>query len=278
MINPEKRTRPLPADGLARALRAGQRRRRIALGAGSGASAVVVATVFVLSGLGPPAAMNSLEIADDPTPSPTSTAPEPSESPAPMGTPRPAPTPTESVDCVNNDCEEDFTEEPWEPRPSEDAAGSRTRAVQPYVENPRQDGTCGSGGIPGTGVCWRVEHVSSVRSSETANFRLWLCAHDSNEVLAFTSGQEHELVIARAKDDSEVYRFSKTVTFPQGPHQRTVDSGTCLLWDTPWDTGTTAGPLVPSGRYTATLSLTGTVLGASSGSSFTDSYDFDVYE
>jgi hypothetical protein len=66
--------------------------------------------------------------------------------------------------------------------------------------------------------------------------------------LGWKNGQEHEVVV----DDEAgnvVYRFSDTVRFGAAAHRRTISDGRCLEWTGSWNTRTSAGALVPRGRY-----------------------------
>lgn len=284
-----KRTRPLPPGGLEQALYDGKRRRRHAVLGGGGVTAAVVAVVLVAVSLQGSPARSSLQITNSPEPSTTATgepfpspdvSAETSVSPSPGG-----PEPTTSPDCSTDvsDCYVDSEGEPTPgPTLSTGPSTARTRPVAAYRENPTVTRGCGEGGIPGTAYCNRGGPVvSGIPRGSTFVFEQYVCVHGSSstQVLAFTDGQEHELVITRVSDGAEVYRFSKTVTFTEGAHQRTAQAGTCVRWDMPWDTGTTAGPLVEAGRY----HVSSTLLGLSAGSQGTapsveNDYDFDVYD
>jgi len=73
-------------------------------------------------------------------------------------------------------------------------------------------------------------------------------------VYVFDSGQETELVVSR--DGIEVFRFSDTVRYLDGPHERRLRPGRCIEWRQTWRGVTTAGQAVPAGTYQVSLTMT----------------------
>lgn len=282
---PRRTPRPVPADGLAAAVRGGRaRRRRAALAGGSGALALSVA-VLVLPALGGDGrGGDSLRLASAP---PTSTtAPEPSVGPTGAG-----PTPTAGSTPVPPGAGPGTTSPGPQatsaagPGPTGSGApgtagtpappdGSDPGSREPYVEEPQtesapaqcvqageeptQAGPAYVGGGP-SGCAKGVSGPSEVRSGGTATFTLHVClSRGARDVaLDYDGGQEHELVVRQGDASGpEVFRRSLTVHYPQGAHRRVLADGTCLVWTSPWSTETTAGDDVTPGDYHVTLSTT----------------------
>lgn len=72
--------------------------------------------------------------------------------------------------------------------------------------------------------------------------------------LSFPTGQTVELVVQR--DGTEVWRFSRMGFFTQQLTELSLGAGQSKSWHLAWDGRDMSGRPVPSGRYTATLSLT----------------------
>jgi hypothetical protein len=67
-------------------------------------------------------------------------------------------------------------------------------------------------------------------------------------VFVFGGGQEKEVVVTDA-DGQEVFRFSATVRYAEGAHERRLRPGTCIEWTGRWDLVTSDGQPVPAGSY-----------------------------
>jgi hypothetical protein len=75
-------------------------------------------------------------------------------------------------------------------------------------------------------------------------------------VFSFAGGQEKDVVVVDDENISqEVFRFSSTVRYVQGPHDRRLRRGTCIQWTGRWDLVTTSGEPVPTGSYTIRMRI-----------------------
>jgi hypothetical protein len=81
----------------------------------------------------------------------------------------------------------------------------------------------------------------------------------------FATGQEHEMTVRDRADDNDGFptdngrlrwTWSKTVTFSQGAHERTLAPNRCLEWTTPWDGRDQTGALLPPGDYEIRMRVT----------------------
>jgi hypothetical protein len=282
MITPEKRTRPIPDQGLERAQHDGQRRRRVALGAGGGTAAAVVAVVLALGSLGSGGAQ-SLKVVDDPTPTVTTVPALPdaitAASPAPTGSASARAGAQPSATCGTGGCAGSWRDEPapGDPSPAADSRPAYTESPTSSVSttctgvaaNPDTYAFCGNPSGP----------PATLRSGEQAEVSYRFCkaadAHVSLE-LGYATGQEQELVVSRG--GVEVWRFSDTVRYAQGAHTRTLTTGNCLLWGLSWPGATPAGDPVPPGHYTLSYSFTPRTLDGGDPGSFAEprTYEVDV--
>lgn len=248
-----------------------KRRRRATRLVGTTALAgAAVAGVLSLSG---GTATDTLRPADNPTasstpqpagPTPTPLPATPSATlPLPAGSPTPTPAPAGSAS----------------PGPQASAVPVATRkdataaGATPYTETPtdRSDpANCGGGvviGAPqGYTLCGNVSSDGSVRSGESLLVSVEVCNSATSVgdyTLRYETGQEHEVAVKAGRDT--LWTWSRSLRFPQGPHERVLRLGHCLTWDTTWDTTDDAGRAVPRGAYT----ITATLLGA-------DTQSFDV--
>ena len=262
-----RRTRPLPPGGLDDAVRNGRRRRNRFLGATGG---VATAAVLVLAlTAAAPASQQSLQYADDPTPAPTASqgaepAPaataSPDAQPAPAGSPDAQPSP--------GGAEPD----PGRPDPSPDANAPAPAAGAPadrdaYTESPAEraaPATCrqpptGSAGpvfYGGGSACVSASSSdSTVKRGGRVTGSIDICEpHGAGGArLGYDSGQEHEVTVTRG--DRVVYRFSDTVRYEQGAHERVLGDGQCLVWTGVWDTTLADGSLAPAGSYRVRVSV-----------------------
>ena len=261
-----RRTRPLPPGGLETAVREGRRRRTRFLGATGGA---VTAAVLVISAVvaSPSASNDSLQFADptpqaepsaepsaEPTPTDGATAvpsspADPSASASPAGSaespaagppagasPEPEPSPAEIV-----------ARRTFEEQPQERAAPATCR--QP------PGGSTGPVLYGGATACTSSETgASTVKRGGQVKATIDLCvAHGAPPaVIGYDDGQEHEVTVFRG--DDVVYRFSDTVVYTQGAHERRIGDGRCLIWTGIWDTTLSDGSLAPPGGYRVRVS------------------------
>jgi hypothetical protein len=73
-------------------------------------------------------------------------------------------------------------------------------------------------------------------------------------VFTFSGGQEKEVVVTD-QSGQEIFRFSSTVRYLQGAHERRLRKGACIEWTGRWDLVTTAGEPVPAGSYRMTTTV-----------------------
>jgi hypothetical protein len=145
-----------------------------------------------------------------------------------------------------------------------------TRAVRtPYQEDTNENATGGygcttAGDGQGGDVCHYSEPMASeiqVGRGQTAAATMGMCKSPNagaDHVFVYAGGQEKDVVVY--EDDGgeagrEIYRFSSTVTYTQGAHERRLRKGGCIEWTGRWDLTTTEGAAVPPGRYLMSLTL-----------------------
>jgi hypothetical protein len=96
--------------------------------------------------------------------------------------------------------------------------------------------------------------------------------------LDFRGGQEHDIIVREIVRDENgaatgggkiLWTWSHTVTFPEGPHTRTLASGRCLRWSTPWQAQDRAGNPLPSGEYYVEHRMTASSWGGATGRTLT---------
>lgn len=280
MNRPDKRTRPLPADGLDRALREGRRRRHRAVGTAGGGVTAVLVLVVGLSLLGGSAGSQSLDTADDPTPTASASAsasatPEPSGEPTsrPSGDPGPGPesSASEDPDCVNNDCEEqdEGSTEGYQCIYDDACDGVRADDRPLYTETP-QEGvdniTCYNAGGPQPvvdgAICQDVTGPDTVRRGEDLVVTVKVCAASNAAgpvTLTFPGGGEQDLAVlpdGGADEPEALWTFAESVRFTGGAHERTLLPRQCLVYSRTWPTAYQDGTPVPAGMYQlATFSL-----------------------
>jgi hypothetical protein len=96
-----------------------------------------------------------------------------------------------------------------------------------------------------------------VRRGEQAQVVLGYCkGQDSgDDVYFFGGGQEKDVVVTTEHGVEEVFRFSLTVRYVEGAHERRLRPGKCLQWTGRWDLVTTDGRPVPAGTYRMTMTV-----------------------
>lgn len=260
MISPDKRTRPLPPNGLELAVRVGRRRRQTALGVGGGFSALVVA-LALLAGTwtGEPRASLTYD-----EPGPRST-PAPSVAPGINGangttaTTDVSPSASSASPAGKGNPSPGSTSPPSPHSPSETGPGSR--AAPAFTESPAMTASTSCSGVSaqtdGYAYCGSSSGPKEpLGVGQGASVSLRICkAQDTHVSLAlgFASGQEQELLLTGPK--GELWRFSHTVRFAQVEHSRELRTGTCLTWDLRWSGLDAAGEEVGPGRYRLTHSV-----------------------
>jgi hypothetical protein len=94
--------------------------------------------------------------------------------------------------------------------------------------------------------------------------------------LQFRGGQEHDVIVREQIRDENgaatgrgqiLWTWSHTVTFPEGPHKRTLEPGRCLRWSTPWRTQDRGGNPLPPGEYFVEYRMTASSYGGAVGTS-----------
>lgn len=150
---------------------------------------------------------------------PTATAsPSPGPSPSPRPSPRTSPSPS--------------------PGPG---AGSGA--------GPRTEGDSGS-------CSYQVDSGGTVRrgGQVTTSYGQCSASGQRDTVFVFGGGQEKEVLVTD-QEGKEVFRFSATVRYVEGAHERRLRAGSCIEWTGRWDLVTTAGEPVPAGTYRMTTTV-----------------------
>lgn len=265
---PPDRYRAVPPGGLEKAMTVGTGRRRRFLGGAAGGTLAVVLGSTLLLGGGP--ASDAL-VANNPEP-PASASPAPSGMPTAQVSPVPIPTgstgPGSGTDPGPGTSAEPEPE-PSEPPPTVEAGPAdpgQPGAVpvrderDDYVEDPADtaapvncaqppDGQFGPVFTGGASACGYASGGGSVRQGGQARVVLGACQSRGGRSVTFgyAGGQEHDVVVTR--DGREVFRFSPTVRYTQGAHERTIAAGRCLAWSGVWQTELQDGSPAPAGRY-----------------------------
>lgn len=255
-----ERTRPLPPHGLERALSAGRRRRAQFLGGtAAGGTLTVVMVVALLAS--PGGRSDSLQVAS-PAPEPvasTAGTPEPSTEPSPGTAAEPSPAPgapfepePEATPQPQPPAGESPQAAPAPPAPAPDARPAYRETTD---ENAAGYEVCRPTTMS-TGACgYGTDNGPVVRRGTAVTLASGQCngQGDGATVYEFRGGQETELVVQ--KDGREVFRFSSTVRYVDGPHERHLRGGRCLEFRQAWRGVTTAGEPVPAGEYRLVLTV-----------------------
>ncbi len=263
-----RNSRPLLPGGLESAVAGGRRRRQRALAIAGGAGstlALLIAALVVQPGSSRP---DSLQIAERPTaspgPSPAADVPEPAATvgPEPGGgstaapvaagpvpTPRPAPPSSPGA--------------PAPVRPGAQAPGPAGAPVPvdqrpAYVEDTDEDASGGAGCAVGGSCSYQSGGPPEVvRRGQQVQIVLGMCKGTNDigdSVYSFAGGQEKDVVVVDDDDISqEVFRFSSTVRYVEGPHERRLRRGSCIQWTGRWDLVRTDGEPVAAGSYTISM-------------------------
>ena len=260
-----RRTRSVPPGGLEAVMRGGRRRRAQFLGAAGGGTGALV-LVLALVAAGPSPRDESLQFGGDPTPTASAEAsPEPStaadptpvpeDSPAPGGAPQSEPPSSPEAEPAQQD-------EPRASAPADEPApaGPAEPQPEPYVEEPveyaapqecrNQSSQVGPISQASGGSCGSYStDERRTRRGGQVTVGIFLCTPygERPATIGYATGQEHEVLVLQGS--RVVYRFSATVAYPQGKHERTLGEGRCLRWTGTWDTTYTDGGDVPAGSY-----------------------------
>jgi hypothetical protein len=199
-----------------------------------------------------PEASNEMQPSGEPSPAPSS---EPGDGPGAQ--PASSDAPNDDGGPPPGDAGPEGEAEP-EPTPREVAPAAR----EPYTEQPREiDAPAVCQGTPGqtdpyfasANGCggYSSGGTSSTAQGGQATGTIGLCvSHNEDDLLLdFDGGQEHEVLVFDERNGARVYRFSDTVTYPQGAHQRRIAGGRCLTWTGVWDTTLGDGSDAPPGDY-----------------------------
>lgn len=268
-MNPIRRTRPIPADGLERALRDGRhRRRKAAAVAGAPALSLVVALVLVLQG--GPGDKDSIGTLNDPEGTSTATA-EPTATETPSlgesaepstgeeAEPDSSAEPASEAECDStDDCSGDGDEDSYTystPAPHGDPM-PRTDSHQtlPYTQT-----SCATAQYPPSEykLCTRAYAVSSdltISPGETVTVGYEVCrgidAKTTDLELQWDSGQEHEAYVRTSSSSgTPVWRESDVTAWMGGPHSDTLRQQTCFVWTFSWQGYGSDGLPVDAGTY-----------------------------
>jgi hypothetical protein len=264
---PTRRTRPVRADGLDRALREGRRRRRRALGAVSAPSAALaVVLAIVLQGSGPGA--DSLKTLDEP--SATSTAspvPESSVEPEASASAEPSPdSGSEGQPAGQQEGEPAPTAEPMcidycDPEQYYPVAHRVVTDSHEVVRDTH--GSCqmahswGNGEEQSPPFCvYLTASATTVSSGTPVQVQADWCVQEpltsatTPTTLRWGSGQEHDLTVSTSDADfpTPLWSWSTDVIFLGTAHEEPLDALSCVRWTTMWD-GTIKGDPAPPGDY-----------------------------
>lgn len=261
-MNPiERRTRPIPADGLPAAVREGRRRRRRAVGVvGAPSAALAVVVAIVLQGSGP--ATSSLKVTNNPGATSTAT-PEASASPeegsccaqgqpaeatstpgpeVSGGTASPSPVAIPTPMCI--DCN-------W---------GGGPQRRQPVTDNHASsaDATCtGVDTNPdGYGFCGHPSGPSGpIKPGDSATLSYEFCravdAHAGALEFAWPRGQEHEGYISRepGRTSPRLWTWSADKLFSGSAHSDSLMPQQCFTWLTSFGGYLADGEQLAPGDY-----------------------------
>ena len=117
------------------------------------------------------------------------------------------------------------------------------------------------------GTCLRTYGPATTRRGTPVDVVVSLCVNPLEGApvrLDFSGGQEHEMLVRDSTGTGTSptftgpvrWRWSRTVTFTQGAHQRSVAPDRCLRWTTRWDGRDNDGNLLPPGTYDLELKIT----------------------
>jgi hypothetical protein len=135
--------------------------------------------------------------------------------------------------------------------------GGPVDARPAFIEDTDDDAEGGCAAGTTTGCSYQSGARDVVRRGSQAQVFLGMCvaADDiGDRVYSFSSGQEKDVFVTSEDNVSqEVYRFSSTVRYVQGPHEQRARRGKCLQWTGRWHLVTTDGRPVPAGTYLVSL-------------------------
>ena len=97
-----------------------------------------------------------------------------------------------------------------------------------------------------------------VRRGEQAQLGITHCISQGSagdDVYFFDGGQEKDVVVTTQNGSDELFRFSLTVRYVQGAHERRLRPGKCVQWTGRWNLVTTDGRPVPAGVYRMSMTL-----------------------
>ncbi len=268
------RRRPLPPGGAAAAIAAGRTRRHVAVGAGGGGLAAVLVVALALSllgadakgtdSLGPAAAASSSASA-----TPTAVAGSPSAAPTATaaGSGQPAPSSCPDEDCSPSKPSTAATSPA--PQPSETGVPTRPATRTSYTERPRE--------FVDAATCLSVDPQSpadeptfcthadpqelSVPTGRVVSVEFQICATSDSPgavVLGFAGGGEHDATVRAEGDATVLWRFSDTVRFTGGRHERSLDNRECLGYRVDWKAVDSNGAPLRAGRYDLELATAAT--------------------
>jgi hypothetical protein len=257
--------RPLPEGGFEAAVTAGRRRLRVRAATAASSAALVALGLLVVGS--PSTRSDSLEQTANPTASAsTSTDPEASATPPPgepaspggptsgpgtSGTPEPEQSPGATSGAEPGGGEPEPTVAP--PPPADGRPGFR----EPTDEDADGDALCtGTKQSGGASVCGYSDDSGPLLrrgSAFTALTGDCIGRQTLPVVYEFAGGQETELLVEL--NGREVFRFSRTVRYLDGAHERRLESGRCIEWSSSWRGVDNAGRPVPAGTYDVTFSV-----------------------
>lgn len=260
------RHRPLPPGGLEQAVAVGRRRRVRFLGGTTAGTALAVTLVAALLA-SPDTSRDSLQVAtpepvpvasDEPGPD---SSPEPAPAPSPGAEGRPSAEPTPGAEEAPQERSSPAGEAPQGAGPQEQAPQPPPPDQRPaYRELTDEDAAghefCTPTKVATGGCAYGKDNGPVVRRGTAVTVASGACSGPDSagvNVFEFRSGQETELVVLQG--GREVFRFSSTVRYVEGPHERRLRGGRCLEFRQVWRGVDTAGDPVPAGEYRVVLTV-----------------------
>lgn len=265
-MNPIRRSRPIPADGLERALRDGRhRRRRAAAFAGAPALSLVVAVVLVMQGgsggkdsIG---TLNDPEVTSTETSEPTATeTPGPGESAEPStgeeADPDSSAEPASEAECDDDGCsnEDDSGSYGTAPPHGDPMPRTDTHSITPYTGrmcSPRLD----QQGYMTCAVTKATSLDNTIRPGETFTAAFEMCrgidGKTDDLVWHWSGGQEKNAYVWWWPEENEetVWSEDQITTWVGAAHSDVMRQQTCFAWSVSWNGLLADGSPAKPGTY-----------------------------
>lgn len=244
-------SRPAPEGALDGVIARGRRRRQRFVGVAGGGMTAILVVVLALTTTGGPAGRDTVVPTDDVSPTasagPTATTANTVAATAPASPAAPGESPSALAQPA----------QPTSPEPNTTAVPVATQAAdrpgfrEQTDEDAPGDTVCATAKTPVAGSCsYSSEPDPVLRRGQTARFTEGSCSNattSSTNTYSFQGGQETEVLVT--KEGREVYRFSDTVRYLDGAHQRRERPGHCLEYANAWNGRLTDGRPAPAGTY-----------------------------